>query len=375
MKLFYDFLFIAGMLFSGIYIYILYKSKERGLSKIVLMILFTVLGFILLDSYAYIHKLKFLKYISLLPAHSSKIFLGPLLLLYIESLFFDDKSALKKSCKYFIPFMLFFIFITIPYFISTLSMDYLFDYTVFIRNNNQIIRVISDFVFLAFLVQSSKAFYKLKKVFKCNYSNIKHNNFIWVRYLLIAATVILVIDSLFVLNQMFFNLFNWRTQNIVMVLLVLSVLYAAYFGINQSKVLVPYFLLEKENVSGHKDKLLTEEQRSEFIKLELSLNKIMQEQKPYLDPELNLYKLASYLDTTDKKLSNLLNQHISTTFYNYINKFRLKEFKNRLQFDALNEITIEGIAYECGFKSKASFYRMFKKETGISPLEYIKSLK
>ena len=101
----------------------------------------------------------------------------------------------------------------------------------------------------------------------------------------------------------------------------------------------------------------------------------MQEQKPYLDEELTLSKLASYLNTTDKKLSKLLNQHINTTFYNFVNTFRLKEFKRRVQDDSFKNITIEGIANDCGFKSKASFYKLFNKETGLSPSEYKKSLK
>ncbi|MEZ4796674.1 MAG: helix-turn-helix domain-containing protein [Flavobacteriaceae bacterium] len=159
-----------------------------------------------------------------------------------------------------------------------------------------------------------------------------------------------------------------------MSLVALCMIAGAYFGVNQSKVLVPYFLLENDNTLIN-NKVLTIEEKDENIKIELLLNKVMQEQKPYFDEELTLSKLATYLNITDKKLSNLLNQYIDTTFYNFVNTYRLEEFKRRIKDDSFKDYTIEGIANDCGFKSKASFYRLFKKKTGLSPSEYKKSLK
>jgi len=36
------------------------------------------------------------------------------------------------------------------------------------------------------------------------------------------------------------------------------------------------------------------------------------------------------------------------------------------------ETTIEYVAYESGFNSRASFYRAFKKHTGITPTEFLR---
>ena len=224
-------------------------------------------------------------------------------------------------------------------------------------------------------VFASVEFKKYSKILKCHYSNVEENNFVWVRYLLVSVAVIITVDFLIVISQILFDAFPIRSQNIIMSLVALCIIIGAYYGINQSKVLVPYFLLENEHDSSVKDKIFTDEQKNDYLQLEASLNKTMHEQKPYLDEELTLSKLASDLNTTDKNVSQILNKHIDMTFYSYINIFRLKEFKRRLQYNDFKDITIEGIANDCGFKSKASFYRLFKKEMGLSPSEYKKSLK
>lgn len=100
----------------------------------------------------------------------------------------------------------------------------------------------------------------------------------------------------------------------------------------------------------------------------------MKVDKMYLDENLTLNKLASKLSITDKHLSAFLNQHLNITFYDYVNSHRVTSVIDKLKSQEYKNITLLGIAYESGFKSKTSFNRVFKKETGLSPSTYIKSL-
>lgn len=371
MNLLYDFFFILGILLSGIYIIILHKSNNKTLSHNILAWFFVVLILVILDSYAFIHKINTLSIITFLPASSSKLLLGSLLFIYIKSIFYDDKIIIRKYWKVFIPLFLFLIFYSVPTLIALISKQNFLGYIDIKNNHNQLIRIILNIAFFVYLALCFNSFFKLKKIMKCTYSSILHNNFIWIRYLLIAAIVIISIDFIFVLSQVIFNaLALARTQNVTMLLLVISIIYAAYFGLKQSKVLVPYFLLEYENIDKSKKKSIDNNSITEFKTLEQKLKNIIVERKPYLDTELTLGKLAELTEISDKKLSALLNQHMNISFYDFVNSYRINAFKDVIKSDVYNKYTIETIAFQCGFKSKASFYRIFKLKMNMSPSEF-----
>lgn len=104
------------------------------------------------------------------------------------------------------------------------------------------------------------------------------------------------------------------------------------------------------------------------------LDEVMSQKRLFEDASLSLRSLATAVDTTDKKLSYILNQSLSSNFYDYVNKLRVEEFKKRLAEGQSEKLSLVGLALECGFKSKSSFYRAFKAEVGSSPSEYLKSL-
>jgi AraC-like DNA-binding protein len=97
---------------------------------------------------------------------------------------------------------------------------------------------------------------------------------------------------------------------------------------------------------------------------------IMENNKPFLDCELTLVKLASMMDISLHQLSYLINTGFDDNFYQFINRYRIEETKKMLLDEKSNHLSFQGIALEVGFKSKSVFNATFKKHTGQTPSEY-----
>jgi AraC-like DNA-binding protein len=103
----------------------------------------------------------------------------------------------------------------------------------------------------------------------------------------------------------------------------------------------------------------------------LSLRNSMEQEKLYLEPALNLAALAKHTGIAPKTISAVLNQHLQKSFNEFINEYRIGEIKERLLQPHNKNITIAGLAYECGFNSLPTFQRAFKAVVGVSPTEFI----
>lgn len=98
----------------------------------------------------------------------------------------------------------------------------------------------------------------------------------------------------------------------------------------------------------------------------------MEQDKLYLDPELNLEKLAEHTGLSTRQISGLLNQYRAINFNGFVNHYRVQEYKLRLTTSSLSKFTMAGLALECGFSSPATFQRIFKQSTGMSPTVFLK---
>lgn len=112
----------------------------------------------------------------------------------------------------------------------------------------------------------------------------------------------------------------------------------------------------------------------ECKRLAKKLEVVMHRDKPYMHPDLKIADLATAIDTSAHTLSYLFNQYLKRNYYDYINDYRIAEFKRLVNTDEYAKYTLSALAEHCGFSSRASFFRYFKKATGITPNEYIRSI-
>ena len=103
----------------------------------------------------------------------------------------------------------------------------------------------------------------------------------------------------------------------------------------------------------------------------LAITKAMEEDKLWLDPTLSLAMLAQHCGIAPKMLSAVLNQHLEKPFNELVNEYRIAAVQARLLQPESRELTIAGLAYDCGFNSLPTFQRAFKSITGITPKEFL----
>lgn len=102
-----------------------------------------------------------------------------------------------------------------------------------------------------------------------------------------------------------------------------------------------------------------------------NLQKLMEQEKIYRDPNLSRDIVVARLGTSKKVFLEVLQRNINMNFIDYINTYRLSDAINLLQE---SEYTNETIAAEVGFGSVNTFYRQFRSKYGCSPAEYKKSI-
>ncbi|MDF9828993.1 helix-turn-helix domain-containing protein [Parabacteroides sp. PF5-6] len=102
---------------------------------------------------------------------------------------------------------------------------------------------------------------------------------------------------------------------------------------------------------------------------------LMDAEKIFLAHDLTLDTLALRLKVNRSYLSKAINQSIGKKFTDYVNEYRIREAIHRLNDPLLQSQSLEGLAAECGFNDRISFYRVFKKITGLSPSEYRKNMR
>ncbi|MDW5290240.1 helix-turn-helix domain-containing protein [Formosa sp. PL04] len=129
---------------------------------------------------------------------------------------------------------------------------------------------------------------------------------------------------------------------------------------------------EKPNIEKYSNSKLTDENK-ELI-LEKWVQFIDDSSKPYLNPKLAISEIANKLNTNPQFLSQVINEKTDMNFNDAINSFRIKEAKLLLASDNYNKLTIEAIALKSGFNSKSPFYTAFKKNTGLTPKQFITSI-
>ena len=97
----------------------------------------------------------------------------------------------------------------------------------------------------------------------------------------------------------------------------------------------------------------------------------MEHEKAYANADLKLKTIADELHLSPSKLSQVFNLYLNENYYDFVNRYRLDEFKRLIEAGEHKRITITALSEQCGFR-RSNFYATFRKVEGMSPAEYLK---
>ena len=211
-------------------------------------------------------------------------------------------------------------------------------------------------------LSSGKYIFKVRRAGDVNSEvslSIRIPSVIWKSWWCISLAVMLVFLCIY-------RLYKWRMRN--------NSLNTVHFLLSPEEEAVK----EKKNLE---DSIPVDKYRSSNItaedckRLTERLKNLIRDKKLYSNPELKIADLAKELDVPAYILSYLFNQYLNRNYYDYINDYRIAEFKYLVNKGEHMTYTLNALIEKCGFNSRASFFRHFKRATGMTPNEYIKGLR
>lgn len=151
----------------------------------------------------------------------------------------------------------------------------------------------------------------------------------------------------------------------------------SYIGVTAIATLVLYslsfWMMRRSKVLDHQFDVGNEHTSDQaFESLGQRILEEMEVQKRFQDPQLSISKLAKHLNTPNHQVSKAVNAYFQKTFPELLNTYRIKAASEMLENPEFQHLSIEAVAYECGFQSISAFYASFKKSNQMTPAQYRK---
>lgn len=301
---------------------------------------------------------------------------GPGLWLYIKSLSISGFRFRRVYLLHFVPFVVFFVIHWITFY--SLEPSTRIQLVVNDSFQGQLFYKLSvigvGLSTLTYYLWGLKQIRDRRRRLMNNFSRIDNKDLEWLRILIIVSLVVYGVNVALFNLDLVVDIAPYRTLMLFAYCFAsLYILVLGFFGLQQGNVFLSAAVepaTQKPEIG--KPPLRVKDEKSDFIN---RLLRFMEDEKPFLAPEMTLARLASMLNVGPEFLSSVLNHDLDHSFFDFVNKYRVEEFKLQALSEENSHLSIMGIAYECGFNSKAAFYRAFRRYENQSPSDYIARLR
>jgi AraC-like DNA-binding protein len=368
-----DMIFTIGIFTSLFYFILLLNKKNKSLPDVILSIWMLVIGIHLTSTYFYAAG-----YWDVYP-HLIGItvpfpfFYGPLLYLYVYHSLKDNHKLRKRDYLHFLPVVFTYLYMFRFYFFYSAEQkrqvdEGLIDDFGAFSNILVVAMLISA---ITYAISSYILLNRHKKLLGDNFSNTEHINLNWLKAFIWGVAIIFITAVIVLVSRDVMGIsYPFNPEYIFYSMMVFAILNLGYFGIRHEYIFTDNVVIELEEKSkgvytrsSLKDDVANDKHKT--------LIKLMEAQKPYLEPNLTLNALAGRLDISPNHLSQIINQFEDQNFNDFINKYRVEEFIDRAGRD--KHLSFLGLALDSGFNSKSTFNAVFRKHKGVTPSQFMAS--
>lgn len=303
---------------------------------------------------------------------------APCSFLYVRNILSLNKSVRKYDWLHFVPFIIYFV-LTLFVYVGSFTDIKIVDYISAKIKNPFSILTLTIWLFYVFFQTMLILNYDLKKFTGDQFHRSKVINWIRVYNLMI----------LFLFSALFVHHFLLRRVEAVDLscyFLISSVLFFTvgwlYFKpqifhdeeekfdfLNDETILIKSKEIKNNQPITHE---LTLEKKEDYL---LKLDDVLNSKRLFLKKDFVIRDLSDETGISVHHLSNLINSEFGLHFQDYVNLKRIEYFKDKINDPEWKDLSLEGMAWGSGFKSRTTCFRAFIKHTGKSPSEYFKTIR
>jgi len=357
--------------------FLLLKKRKRTLSDFILATWLFILAIHISANYLELVGY-YEKYPNLIGSTSSLVFIyGPLLFMYLDSYISREPKFKKSYLLHLLPFIIYNILMVPFYFISgEYKLHFVRD---MLQSHPPLVAVLAlglrTIILPVYIILALVILRRHQSNIKSFFSHTEEIDLEWLKYLIWSIAIISILILLSSILKVATN-FNqpFSFELIVFISVAFWIFAIGYYGLKKSPIFIEPFQnnqflasLNKEDNRYQKTKI-NSEQVDGYLK---RLNDYMEHEKPFTKSRLTINLLSEAIDIPSHHLSQLINDKLNQNFFDFINQYRVNEAKVKLLDPGNKHLTILGIAFDSGFNSKASFNRIFKKFTGLTPSEFL----
>lgn len=301
--------------------------------------------------------------------------IGPIFFFYVKALLYPSWKFTQKDFIHFIPALLYLIYSLIVFITDKLVLDEFYFYADGRDKDLAFWYQMAGLISMLFYLLMSLKYYLLyRKLSLQEVSFADEVAFKWIKHFIMAFSLILVLRVLFFILNPEWGAFGskyWYYLCFSILLLYISI--AGYTNTIKTSIKMDAKMMlniEPQNEKSSESKIDTEE----VLALEEWKNKItdlFETEHIYKKPNLTLTDLAKLLSTNRNMVSKAINQEFKMNFNDFVNKKRAEAVIEKLKSGEHAKHTLLIIALDCGFNSKTTFNRAFKKHTGLTPKQFI----